>query len=150
MRIAKFAVAGILAFIATLPPWASPAQAASASAVVRVEATIRPWLKFSATQPVSSYRVTAEDIRRGHIDLPQAITIQMQTNIREEIRFDIASSGPERILVQADNGLADVIRMAGEHPEAPVIRVLDMRIVLPANVSEGTYPLHVALMPVAY
>jgi hypothetical protein len=149
MRVAKFAVAGILA-LATVQPWAVPAQAASAGAVVRVQATIRPWLKFSATQPASSYRVTAEDIRRGHIDLPQAITIQVQTNIREEIRFDIASGGPEKILFQTDSGLADAVRLTGEHPAIPITRVLDMRIVLPADVREGTYPLHVALVPVAY
>jgi hypothetical protein len=149
MRVAKFAVAGILALL-TVHPWAVPAQAASASAVVRVQATIRPWLKFSATQPASSYRVTAEDIHRGHIDLPQAITIKVQTNIREEIRFDITSGGPEKILFQTDSGLTDAVRLAGEHPAIPITRVLDMRIVLPADVREGTYPLHVALVPVAY
>jgi hypothetical protein len=151
MKVAKFVVAGILAFIATsLPSWASLAQADSASAVVRVQATIRPWLKFSATQPTSSYRVTAEDIRRGHIDLPHAITIHFQTNILEEIRFGIASGGPEKILLQTDHGLADAVRLAGEHPAIPITRVLDMRIVLPAGVREGTFPLHVALVPVAY
>ncbi|HXV19886.1 MAG TPA: hypothetical protein VD811_02705 [Desulfuromonadales bacterium] len=149
MRVAKFAVAGILA-LATAHPWAVPAQATSASAVVRVQATIRPWLKFSATQPANSYRVTAEDIRRGHIDLPQSITIQMQTNIREEIRFDVASGGPEKILLQTDNGLTDAVRLAGEHPGLLITRVLDMRIVLPADVHEGIYPLQVALVPVAY
>jgi hypothetical protein len=149
MGIAKFVVAGILA-LATVHPWAFPAQAASASAVVRVQATILPWLKFSATQPASSYRVTAEDIRRGHIDFPQAITIQMQTNIREDIRFDVASGGPERILVQTGSGLADGVRVDGGGPTLPVTRVLDLRIVLPLDVREGTYPLQVALMPVAY
>lgn len=151
MSIANFVVAGILVFIATsLAPWASLAQADSASAVVRVQATIRPWLKFSASQPTSSYQVTAEDIRRGHIDLPQAITIQMQTNIREEISFNITSGGPEKILFQTDSGLADAVRLTGEHPAIPITRVLDMRIVLPADVREGTYPLQVALVPVAY
>jgi len=149
MRIANLVIAGILAFASALP-WAPPAQANASSAVVRVQATIRPWLKFSATQPASSYRVTAEDIHRGHIDLPQAITIQVQTNIREEIRFDITSGGPEKILIQTDSGLADAVRLAGEHPAIPITRVLDMRIVLPADVREGTYPLHVALVPVAY
>jgi hypothetical protein len=149
MRIAKIIVAGILA-LSIVQPWASLAQAASASTVVRVQATIRPWLKFSATQPASSYRVTAEDIRRGHIVLPQAITIQMQTNIREEVRFAISSGGPERILVPTASGLTDVIRMSGEHPGMPVTRVLDMRIVLPADAREGIYPLHFALMPMAY
>jgi hypothetical protein len=149
MRVAKIIVAGILA-LATVQPWATPAQATSAGALVRVQATVRPWVKFSATQPASTYRVTADDIRRGHIDFPQAITIQMQTNIREEIRFDITSGGPERILVQTASGLADVVRMQGEHPAMPITRVLDMRIILPDDVREGTYPLHVALVPVAY
>jgi hypothetical protein len=119
--------------------------------VVRVQATIRPWLKFSATQLANSYRVTADDIRRGHVDLPQAITIQVQTNIPEEIRFDIASNGPERILVgYGGTALVDVFRIAGAHPAIPVTRTLDMRIVLPAGIPEGIYPLQVALAPTAY
>ena len=150
MRIAKFIVAGILAF-AAIHTWAPPAQATSSSASVRVQATIRPWLKFSATQLTSSYRVTADDIRRGHVDLPQAITIQMQTNIPEEIRFDIASGGPERILVGDAGSLpADAFRITGTHPATPVTRTLDMRVVLPAGIAEGIYPLQVALAPTAY
>jgi hypothetical protein len=149
MRVAKLIIAVVLAF-AAIHPWTSPAQAASPSAVVHVQATIRPWLKFSATQPSGSYRVTAEDVRRGHIDLPQAITISMQTNIREEISFDISSYGPERLMVRDDGGLTNAIRLAGTHPSVPVTRSLDMRIVLPPDAREGTYPLQVALAPVAY
>jgi hypothetical protein len=150
MRIAKLAIAGILAFASVLP-WAPPAQANASSAVVRVQATIRPWLKISATQTAHSYRVTAEDIRRGHIDLPQAITVQIQTNIAEEIRFDIASGGPERLLVGDGGSIpSDVFRIAGARPAVPVTRTLDMRVVLPAGTVEGTYPLMVALAPTAY
>jgi hypothetical protein len=150
MRIAKLAIAGILAFAAALP-WAPPAQANSSSAVVRVQATIRPWLKFSATQLASTYQVTAEDIRRGHIDLPQAITVQIQTNIPEEIHFDIASGGPERILVGDGGSIpTDAFRITGAKPAVPVTRTLDMRVVLPAGTTEGTYPLMVALAPTAY
>ena len=149
MRVANLVIAGILA-LSAIHPWASPVQAASSSATVHVQATIHPWLKFSATQPSGNYRVTAEDIQRGHIDLPQAITISMQTNIREEIRFDVSSYGPERIMVLDGGGLADVVRLAGTHPSVLVTRSLDMRIVLPPDAREGTYPLQVALAPVAY
>jgi hypothetical protein len=149
VKVANFVIAGILA-LAAIPPWSSPVQAASSSAVVHVQATIRPWLKFSATQPAGSYRVTAEDIRRGHVDLPQAITISMQTNIREEIRFDVSSVGLERLMVRDGAALADVVRLAGTHPSVLVTRSLDMRIVLPPDAREGTYPLQVALAPVAY
>jgi hypothetical protein len=149
MRVANLFIAGILAVI-FIQSWASPVQAASSSATVHVQATIRPWLKFSATQPTSSYKVTAEDIRRGHIDLPQALTISMQTNVREEISFDVSSQGPERLMVLDGDSLADAVRLAGTHPSIPVTRSLDMRIVLPPNALEGTYPLHVALAPVAY
>lgn len=150
MRIANLVIAGILAFASALP-WAPPAQANASSAVVRVQATIRPWLKFSATQTAHSYRVTAEDIRRGHIDLPQAITVQVQTNIPEEIHFDIASGGPERVLVGDGGSIpSDVFRIAGARPAVPVTRTLDMRVVLPAGTTEGTYPLMVALAPTAY
>jgi hypothetical protein len=75
----------------------------------------------------------------------------MQTNIPEAVRFDISSNGPERILLhEGDSGLAGALRMVGNHPAVPVTRILDLRIVLPANAQVGTYPLQVALAPMAY
>jgi hypothetical protein len=147
----KLLVTGILA-LTILNPWAATVQAAaSTSATVQVRAVIRPWIKFSANQPVSSYRVTSADIRRGYIDFPQALTLSVQTNIRDAIRFEISSGGPERILVQ-DGGteLTDAVRVEGQHPAVPVTRVLDMRVVLPEGTREGTYPLLIAMAPIAY
>ena len=147
----KLLVTGILA-LAILSPWAAPVQAsASTSATVQVRAVIRPWIKFSASQPVSSYQVTGEDIRRGYIDFPQAMTISVQTNIRDAIRFDISSGGPERILVQdGGTGLTDAVRVESQHPAVSVTRVLDMRVVLPEGTREGTYPLQIAMAPIAF
>jgi hypothetical protein len=147
----KLLVTGLLA-LAILSAWASPVQASpGSSATVQVRAVIRPWIKFSANQPVSSYQVTSEDIRRGYIDFPQAMTIRVQTNISDAIRFEITSGGPEQILVQdGETGLTDAIRVEGQHPAAQVTRVLDMRVVLPEGTREGTYPLQIAMAPVAY
>jgi hypothetical protein len=134
--------------LATLS-WVCPAQSSS-RAVVHIQAVIKPWLKFSAIQPNYSYRITSEDIRRGHIDLPRAITISVQTNVREPIRFGISGDGPERILVQTDGGFSDSVSMDATQPSTPVTRIFDMRIVLPENAREGSYPLTVALSPMVY
>jgi hypothetical protein len=150
MSIAKCIVAGFLAVIAMQPLWTSSALADTNSAILHVQATVRPYLQFSATQPSGSYRVTVADIRRGHIDLPQALTIQMKTNIRDEIRFDVASGGPERVLLKTPGGLSNAVRMAAASPATLVSQTLDMRIVLPSETREGVYPLQVALMPTAY
>ena len=147
----KLLVTGILA-LAILNPWAAPVQAsASTSATVQVRTVIRSWIKFSANQPVSSYQVTKEDIRRGYIDFPRALTLSVQTNIRDAIRFEISSGGPEGILVQdGGTGLTDAVRIEGQQPAVPVTRTLDMRVVLAEGTREGTYPLQLAMAPIAY
>ncbi len=147
----KFLVMGILA-LAVLNPWAATVQASSgSSAPLQVRATIRPWIKFAATPRVASYLVTEEDIRRGFIDLPGALTLNVQTNIGEAIRFDISSNGPERILAhEGGSALTDTVRIKGQYPAIPIGRLLDMRVVLPEGTQEGTYPFQVAVEPVAY
>jgi len=74
----------------------------------------------------------------------------MKTNIRDEIRFDVASGGPERVLLQTTGGLSEAVHLAAASPAALVSRTLDMRIVLPSGTREGVYPLQVALMPTVY
>jgi len=138
----------LLVLILLVGPQTSAAFASTAT--LQVHATIRPYLNFSASQSVVSYRVTASDIRRGHIEIPQALTIQMKTNIRDEIRFDVASGGPERVLLKTTGGLSDAVHLAAASPAALVSRTLDMRIVLPSGTREGVYPLQMALMPTAY
>ena len=147
----KFLVMGILA-LAVLNPWATTVRASSgSSALLQVRATIRPWIKFAATQQVSNYRVTEADIHRGFIDLPGALKLNVQTNIGEAIRFDISSNGPEQILAhEGGSALTDTVRIEGQHPAITVARVLDMRVVLPVGIQEGIYPFQVAVAPVAY
>lgn len=150
MKGMKLIAAGLLP-LAILLSWTTPEPAAASSATLNVQATIRPWLKFSASQPFGSYQVTEQDIRRGYLDLPQALTLQMQTNIPEEVSFEITSNGPERIFLHENgSGMAGALVIAGNHPAVPVTRVLDLRIMLPANARTGTYPLQVALAPMAY
>ena len=142
----------VILALAILSPWAATVQASSSSsATVQVRAVIRPWIKFSANQPMTSYEVTSEDIRRGYIDFPQALTFSVQTNIREAIRFEISSGGPERILVKdGQSGLSEAVHVVGTLPSVLVTRNLDMRVVLAEGTQEGTYPLIVAMAPIAY
>lgn len=143
--LTRFAAALLLATVLVAGPAISHTFAASAS--LRVHATIKPYLQFSASQAVHSYQVTAADIQAGHIDLPRALSLQYRTNIPETIRFEIASSGPEQVEV---NGRLGAIQVAEALPGQRVARNLDLRILLPAQTKEGIYPLELALAPVAY
>lgn len=119
----------------------STANAASTS--IRVSARILPWLEVSAVPQVSSYQVDAAAIQRGYVDLPGSLSIRMATNLREEIDLNLSSFGPGRVLV--DNGSfpgADIIQMEGLNSTQPVTRNFNLRVMLPANMEQGDYPLH--------
>lgn len=132
--------AGLLLCAALLTP--SPANAASTS--VRVSARILPWLDVSATPLVSSYRVDNEDIRRGFVDLPNALSIRLATNLRSDIDLNLSSFGPERIVVGGNESFgSDLLRIPAPPGNEPVISNLDLRVILSDDMQEGDYPLQV-------
>lgn len=119
-----------------------PAAAFGASTTVRVSATLRPWLKFSAVPQVGSYQVDAAALRRGYVDLPASLAVEVATNLREEVRFDLVSAGPETIQVLDGGATAPgSLRFAAATSNAPVARNFGLRILLPPGAGEGTYPL---------
>jgi hypothetical protein len=117
----------------------SPAHAASTS--VRVTARVLPWLNVSAIPHVSSYRVDAEDIQRGFVDLPNSLSIQLATNLRSDIDLSLSSFGPERVLVGSANSGSDIIRIEAQASNLPVLHEVDLCVILPSDIEQGNYPL---------
>lgn len=136
----RLTVAGILLLLVVLLPVVS----LGASTQVRVSASIRPWLKFSAVPLVNSYQVDAAAIRRGYVDIPSSLAVEVATNTRSEVLLDLASGGGEAIQVlDGGAGSSGTLRFAAANSNAPVARSFSLRVLLPAGTGEGTYPLNV-------
>jgi hypothetical protein len=99
-------------------------------------------LNVTATPLISSYRVDAEAIQRGFIDLPNSLSIQLSTNLRSEIDLSLESFGPERVVVgNGSNSGSDMIRFAALASTMPTTRAVDLRVILPQGIAQGDYPL---------
>ena len=130
----------VLLFLAA--PLISPSPVNAASTSVRVSARILPWLNVSATPLISSYRVDAEAIARGYIDLPNSLSIQLSSNLRSGIDLSLESFGPERVVVgSGTNPGSNMIRIAALASNIPITRAIDLRVILPQGISQGDYPL---------
>jgi len=119
----------------------SAANAASTS--LRVTARILPWMDLSAVQQIASYEVDQTAIERGFVELPGSLSIRMATNLRAAIDLSVDSFGPGRVLVA--NGSfpgSAMIRMGELASNMPVTRNFDLRVMLPLDIKQGHYPLH--------
>jgi len=117
------------------------------STVLRVQATVRPYLQFSASQSVKSFPVTKADLDAGYIDLPRALQLRYQTNITEPLRFQVAATDRYQVLVAGQSG---VVRLDEFRPGVWVQREFDIRVLLTRPMQAGVYPLRLSLTPVAY
>jgi len=137
-----FWIAALFVALLLAAPMLTPSLANAASTSVRVSARILPWLNVTATPLISSYRVDAEAIQRGFIDLPNSLSIQLSTNLRSDIDLSLESFGPERIVI--GNGTysgSDMIRFAALASNMPTTRAVDLRVILPQGIAQGDYPL---------
>lgn len=126
-------------------------QAAS-SAVLQVSATIRPWVSFNAVQNMHSYKITAADIQRGYVELPESITIEIKTNIDRDIPVRFTSEGGERILFRESAGGAFFenecwLNSVRQVPMQVISKKIDSRIILTKNSREGEYQFNVFMTP---
>lgn len=123
-----------------------PPQAHAASTSIHVSARIRPWLDVSATPRIASYQVDAVAIKRGFIDLPNALSLRLATNLRSEIDLNLSSFGPGQVLVAngAHQG-SDLLRIPALAGNQPIIRELDLRVILSSDMKEGNYPLQLSV-----
>lgn len=114
-------------------------EAGAASTTLQVSARILPWLKVSTTPHTSSYQVDSVALERGYIDLPRSLSVHLTTNLQQDIELELNSFGPEGVQVASIGSL----RIATPGRNIPVVRELDLRILLPEGIAQGTYPLQV-------
>ncbi len=134
---------------------AVPARAEGGNAHIQISATIRPWLKFSAQQHVQSYQVSAEDLRKGFVDLPRALSIHLQTNISHPIIFRILESNGQKLSV-SETGMVFPKNIVNKYvlnnaaAVKKIDKILDVRILLSKGTIIGLYPLNTTIMAEAY
>jgi hypothetical protein len=134
---------------------ARPVNASGSSAVLRVSATVLPWLKLNASQHVARYTVTRDDLMRGYVDLPGSATVRIRTNDNRTIGVTVLNEGPERILAKASGsaeftGSGGALVIGRPQKGAEIAQNLDLRVILPEGMREGTYALNISINPYTY
>ena len=139
---------GILSILCLCLQSTSPALGSSAN--VQVKATVLPWVKFNSQQHISLYRVTAEDIRRGYVDIPASATLNVQTNTSGTVNLACLSDTTQILIRESGAGSFQGHTLQfplASHRSGSVSKVIDCRVILPRNIIVGTYPLSMALIP---
>ena len=97
-------------------------------------------------------QVRNEDLQRGYIDLPGSITVTLRTNVQKGVNVIVDSWGNGRVLIRecgtgnfADNVFT--MNTTGYRTGELINKHYDSRIVLPADVQEGVYPLTISMTP---
>lgn len=127
-----------------------PRDVVAASTVLQVTARVLPSLTLSAEQHAITYQVEKADLQRGYIDLNNAMTVHLKTNMTRDIAIGLNTNG--RILARESGSHSyteGVITISpdGLRPGNPIIRAIDYRVMLDENTIEGPHVLEVALSP---
>jgi hypothetical protein len=130
---------------------ASPAFAAN-SAKIQVSATILPFVNFNAARHFATFQVNSDDLKRGYVDLPNAITVNVLTNISGTVTVIVDNWGGGKVLIKESGtrnfreGLFN-LSTAGYRTNLPISKNYDSRIVLPNDAREGVYPFEITMTP---
>ena len=125
---------------------------AAQSARIHVTAKVLPFLSFNATQHVTTYQVRSTDLKRGFIDLPSVITVNIRTNVNSGLPVIVDNWGNGKVLVK-ESGTGNfsdgpfILNVAVSRPGTVISKNFDSRIVLPPDAREGVYPLTISMMP---
>ena len=128
-----------------------PAFAATTTKI-QISATILPFVSFNAAQHVATYQVKSEDLRRGYVDLPNAITVNVRTNVNGGVPVFVDKWGGGRIMVKesgtgAYHENSFTLNTTGYRPNSLISKNFDSRIILPADAREGVYQFTVTMTP---
>jgi hypothetical protein len=145
-KLSQFAIAFAVVLIGASPTFAAT------SARIQVSATIIPFVNFNAIQHVATYHVASEDLKRGFVELPNAITVNIRTNVNGGVPVIVENCGGGKILVKESGtvnfqGSSFTLTTAGFRPNSLISKNFDSRIVLPAVAREGVYPLNITMTP---
>ena len=149
MRSSNFSTALLVAIILVL---GAPLCSAAASAKLHLSATVTPFLSFNAIQNVTTYQINSEDIKRGYVDLPNAITLQVRTNLNAGVPVMVENSGTAKLLFKESGrsgfaGNAFTVDSASYRFNTPIRKSYDSRIILSTDAQEGSFPLLLFITP---
>lgn len=141
-----------LAYIITLLLSGAPSAFAASSATLQVSATILPFVSFQAVQHVATYQVGSADIKRGYIDLPGSLTVNVRTNVAAGVPVVFENLAAGRILIR-ESGRNDfregffTLETGNHRPNTPISKRFDFRVLIPGDAKDGTYPLTISMAP---
>lgn len=122
-----------------------PALAGSKTAQMNVSVQVIARTILTVDSQPSSIQVTAADIARGYIDLPQAVTFEIRSNASSgyELQFQPVSYPYDHVSVQWGNGVA-TIGADGTWLTHPVqvgttTESMSVRLILASGTQPGTY-----------
>ena len=125
---------------------------AATTARIQVTATILPYVNFNAAQHVATYHVGSQDLKRGYVDLPNVITVNLRTNVKGGVPVFVESMCEGRLLIK-ESGTGNfqessfTLNTAGYRPNTTISKNFDSRIVLPADAREGVYTFNISMTP---
>lgn len=117
--------------------------AAAESAHINVRATVLPWLRSQIMQQVAQYRVSDTDLRRGFVDLPDALLIRYQSNAVNMIDLEIQGLGREEVRFLEEGTPAAMLQLPACGGVAQREQAIGLRVILPPDSTPGVYPLQV-------
>jgi hypothetical protein len=148
----KFFIVQCIATILSVILLSSVPVFAATSAKIHVTANVLPFLTFNATQHVTTYQVRSTDLKRGYVDLPSAITVNIRTNVNSGVPVIVDNWENGKVLVKESGtgSFSDgsfILNVVGYRPGTVISKNFDSRIVLPPDAQEGVYPFTISMMP---
>jgi hypothetical protein len=139
-KIATFALVTVIGFAASLH-----ADSKSSQLSVSVEVVARTLLTIDA-QP-ATIDVTAEDVARGYVDLPQAVQFHIRSNAADgyRVRFEPMSFPFRSAAITWENALATISSGEGSwitrsYERGTTAGAFNVRLNLAPGSEPGTYP----------
>ena len=132
--------------VLSLAPGKARATTATKSAQMRISATVNPYVRLDVLQQQPSLTITAEDIRRGYVDVAAGTSLRTRTNDRNGflVNFDSRSNVFERVSVTGIGATVELgsgggaIRAAYAGPES--LAQVSYRFYLAQGVQSGNHP----------
>lgn len=154
LRLQQGLLAAVLAaglgFAIALAPAQAEAVGGGASAKMQISVTIQKSVRLSVKSNPETMQITAADVARGYLDLPQHSRLDIQSNSREGFALEFhgtdASGAIREVEVsgagrEARIGAAGGMMLLGSVSQPGVVQAIDLRyrVHLTQSAQPGTY-----------
>jgi hypothetical protein len=132
-------------------------NAGETHATLNVSVTVPPISRMDIVSQSRTVQITAQDLRRGYLDLSEPTLLNVYSNAREGFALEVLPMSPviKAIAVRGMGAEADLGAQGGriierwDHPQTSQL-ALTFRLALAPDTQPGIYPwpLHLAIGPV--